>query len=78
MAWSLVHYAAGLKDCENNRYIYESLNWRRPGAAARIAAAVLLLAAPLLNVAFWGAFFRRGARVAPAARKEAPRGPAAT
>lgn len=59
VAWSVVHYVSGLKDCDNNRYIYSSLNWAYPGAAGKIAAAVVLVAAPLLNVLFWGCLFKR-------------------
>ena len=72
VAWSGVHYASGLKDCENNRYIYAALNWGKPDAAGRIAALVLLVAAPLLNVVFWGVFFRRSDAPSRRATKVAP------
>ena len=74
LAWTVVHYAAGLKDCDNNRYIYGALDWSNPSSAGRIAGAVVVVAAPLVNVAFWSLFFRR-AKGPP--RKVAPAGDAA-
>ena len=66
--WTVVHYASGLKDCDNNRYIYAALDWKYPGSAGKIAGAVLIVASPLLNLAFWSCFFRRskGPRAPPA------------
>ena len=59
LAWTVVHYAAGLKDCHNHRYIYAALDWSNPSSAGRIAGAVVVVVAPLVNVAFWSLFFRR-------------------
>ena len=57
--WTIVHFAAGFKDCSNNRYIYDALNWKKFDQAATVAAIILLVISPLLTLAFWGCFKSR-------------------
>ena len=70
--WSWVHFASGLKNCSNDRYIYASLNWKYAGDTGKLAAIILFVVAPFFNVLFWCCFFRRIRGVATrAARGEA-------
>jgi hypothetical protein len=59
VVWSYVHFASGLKNCSNDRYIYASLNWKYAGSTAKLAAVILFVVAPFFNIVFWCLFFRR-------------------
>ena len=53
LAWSAVHFALGLKDCENNRYIYKVLDWTDPSIIAQVSPVAVLVIAPILGLLFW-------------------------
>ncbi|KAJ1447470.1 hypothetical protein M885DRAFT_542630 [Pelagophyceae sp. CCMP2097] len=63
--WTLVHFATRLKDCNNNRYIYASLNWHKPDAATRVVLGLFLVAIPVVIVAFWRICRNRDKKIAP-------------
>lgn len=55
LAWTVLHYFLGLKDCKNNRFIYGILNWGQPGIVAKLAPLLVVPVALLVSVLFWAA-----------------------
>jgi hypothetical protein len=54
LVWSIIHSVANLKNADEKEYIYAVLDWRQSSSkAAMYAVAVVIIAAPLVNLFFW-------------------------
>ena len=54
LIWSVIHAVANIKNADDEEYIYAALDWRQTmSKAAMYAVAVVIIAAPLVNLFFW-------------------------
>lgn len=54
LIWSVIHAVANIKNADDEEYIYAALDWRQSmSKAAMYAVAVVIIAAPLVNLFFW-------------------------
>lgn len=58
LVWSAIFYASGLR-CDGERYIYESLNWKKSDQTALVAAIILLIVCPIVYCGFAACCGRR-------------------
>lgn len=53
LVFSIVHYVSGIGSGDGRKYIYKSLDWGSPGSSSVVAAIVLIIISPLVNLLFW-------------------------
>jgi len=53
LLFTYVYYVSGGTDCSGRRYIYKSVDWNDPGSAGMLAAILVVVVVPFVNVLFW-------------------------
>ena len=62
LIWSAIFFVSGLR-CDGERYIYETLNWKKIDQTSLMAAVILLVVCPLVYCGFAACCGRRTRKI---------------